>query len=313
MSDYSLATTLFVSIAATSVILVFFFKDYIFGSSKVTPFITREGQKVKLIEKIPVSHDTDIFRFSLGSKNSVLGLPIGKHIRITCENPPAQEAGKWNGRDDVEAGRPSIERKYTPITLDSNTTGHFDLLVKVYRPNDRFIDGGKMSQHLESLKVGDYIDVSGPFGVIEYKGNGVITHVKTQLKATHLAMIAGGSGITPMYQLIQTILNNPEDNTNISLIYANQTEDDILLRTELDAYAAKYPNKFSVHYTLDRPPANGWRYSTGFVSEEMITGHLPTPSDTTVCLICGPPPMVKFACHANLDKVNWPTALRLQF
>lgn len=35
-----------------------------------------------------------------------------------------------------------------------------------------------------------------------------------------------------MYQVIQAILNNPKDHTKISLIFANVTEDDILLRKE---------------------------------------------------------------------------------
>jgi NAD(P)H-flavin reductase len=61
-------------------------------------------------------------------------------------------------------------------------------------------------------------------------------------------MIAGGTGITPMYQVIQAVLKNSEDSTQLSLLYANVSPDDILLRDELDALAAAHPN-FKVWYT----------------------------------------------------------------
>lgn len=52
-----------------------------------------------------------------------------------------------------------------------------------------------------------------------------------------MVQIAGGSGITPMFQVAQEILSNPDDKTQVSLIFANQTEDDIILRKELDNFA----------------------------------------------------------------------------
>ena len=49
--------------------------------------------------------------------------------------------------------------------------------------------------------------------------------------------------------LPQAILDNPKDHTQISLLYANVSEKDILLKDKLDALAAKHPN-FTVHYGL---------------------------------------------------------------
>lgn len=37
-------------------------------------------------------------------------------------------------------------------------------------------------------------------------------------------MVAGGSGITPPYQILQNILNNENDHTKVILLYANKTE-----------------------------------------------------------------------------------------
>jgi len=62
-----------------------------------------------------------------------------------------------------------------------------------------------MSQHLDSLAIGDTIEVRGPAGDIEYKGRGLLTAAAGQktLRVSCINMIAGGTGITPMYQLIK--------------------------------------------------------------------------------------------------------------
>ena len=45
--------------------------------------------------------------------------------------------------------------------------------------------------------------------------------------APHLLMIAGGTGLTPMYQIIKSSLKDPDDRTKLCLIYANIEEEDI--------------------------------------------------------------------------------------
>merc|ERR1711967_153216 len=105
------------------------------------------------------------------------------------------------------------------------------------------------------------------------------------------------------------ILKDPTDTTSISLIYANQTEDDILVRDMLEGLAAKHPKQLKIHYTLDRPP-KGWKYSEGFITDTMIAEHLPGPKEKSLVLMCGPPPMVKFACQANLDKLGYPKGVQ---
>ena len=83
-------------------------------------------------------------------------------------------------------------------------------------------------------------------------------------------------------------------------------EDDILVREELEAIAKAHPDRFQLHYTLDRPPA-GWKYSTGFIDKAMIEKHLFTPQKgkQTQVFMCGPPPMIKFACRPNLEAIGF--------
>eukprot|EP00462_Mataza_sp_D1_P021907 CAMPEP_0175143292 /NCGR_PEP_ID=MMETSP0087-20121206/13342_1 /TAXON_ID=136419 /ORGANISM="Unknown Unknown, Strain D1" /LENGTH=290 /DNA_ID=CAMNT_0016427327 /DNA_START=29 /DNA_END=901 /DNA_ORIENTATION=- len=239
---------------------------------------------VELIEKEDISHDVRRFRFALPDPNSVLGLPVGKYIIISA----------------TIDGKP-VSRSYTPVSSDDDV-GFFDCVIKIYADPAR---PGVMTQYLDSLKLGDTISVRGPTGRIEYTGNGTFEHssatAPTQIiKTNHIGMICGGTGITPMLQVVRDIFKN-DDNTRVSLLFANQTEDDILLRQELEQYQSKFSQNFKVWYTVDRPPRDGWNYSTGFINEQMIRDHLPIGPDAFF-LLCGPPPMVKFACLPNLEK-----------
>jgi len=244
-----------------------------------------------LVEKEIVSHDVRRFRFALQSKNHVLGLPIGQHISLKFRT----EEGK------------DVIRSYTPVSSDDDV-GYVDFVIKVYFPlQPKFPNGGQMSQYLESLQIGDSVEMKGPKGHLDYKGRGNFTISKGNKGTNHysmkkIGMVAGGTGITPMLQVIRAILKDPEDKTEVWLIFANQTEQDILLRQELESISSK---RFHLHYTLDRPPSCGWNYSTGFINTEMCRKHLPPASKDTMIFCCGPPPMIKFACEPSFKELGF--------
>nr|ACO11173.1 NADH-cytochrome b5 reductase 2 [Caligus rogercresseyi] len=263
-------------------------------SKKITLLDSNVKYHLQLTEKISLSHDTRLFRFALPSEDHILGLPSGQHVYLS-----ARIDGKL------------VVRPYTPTSNDDEHKGHMDLVVKVYFKNThpKFPEGGKMSQYMNDLGIGECIDVRGPNGLLEYLGNSEFA-IKANKNSTpnfsrkgHVAMIAGGTGITPMYQLITCMFRNPNDRTQISLLYANQTEEDILLRKELEALRTAHPDRFNIWYTLDRPEGD-WKYGSGYINEDMIQDHLFSPGDDTITLMCGPPPMIKFACVANLEKLG---------
>jgi 2-polyprenylphenol hydroxylase and related flavodoxin oxidoreductases len=100
--------------------------------------------------------------------------------------------------------------------------------------------------------------------------------------------------LRPMYQLIRAICEDETDTTEVSLILANRSEEDILLRKELEAFAKNYPKNFNLWYMLDKPPQN-WAYGKGFITQAVMTAKLPAPSPDTKVMLCGPPGMVKAA------------------
>ncbi|XP_077194002.1 NADH-cytochrome b5 reductase 3 isoform X2 [Paroedura picta] len=249
-----------------------------------------------------ISHDTRRFRFALPSPEHILGLPIGQHIYLSA-------------RIDGNL----VIRPYTPVSSDDDK-GYVDLVIKVYFKgvNPKFPEGGKMSQYLEHLKTGDTIDFRGPSGLLVYKGKGAFA-IRPDKKsepvvkyAKHVGMIAGGTGITPMLQLIRAIVKDKEDPTICYLLFANQTEQDILLRPELEEIQAQHPDRFKLWYTLDRA-SEGWDYSRGFVNQEMLKDHMPPPAEDVLILMCGPPPMIQYACIPNLDKLGYPKEARFAY
>jgi cytochrome-b5 reductase len=136
-----------------------------------------------------ISHDVRRFRFFLPNPTDILGLPIGQHISLKYIDSEGKE----------------VQRSYTPISSDDEA-GYVDFVVKVYFKdvNPRFPEGGKMSQHLNNMKIGDTIMMKGPKGHLDYKGRGKFTIMKRREEIPYhkkkLGMVAGGTGITPMLQ-----------------------------------------------------------------------------------------------------------------
>lgn len=229
---------------------------------------SKTWKEFPLAAKIIVSPNTALYRFALPKKKDILGLPIGQHISIAAE---------INGKD--------IVRSYTPTSSDDDI-GHFDLLVKTY-------EKGNISRYLSLLNIGEKIRVRGPKGQFKYQPG----------LCRSIGMVAGGTGITPMLQIIRAVLKNSLDNTKLSLIYANVGESDILLKKELDELAVAHPSRFKVFYVLNNPPA-GWNGGVGFVSKEHIRDHLFPAADDCKALLCGPPPMIN-AMKKHLEDLNF--------
>jgi cytochrome-b5 reductase len=98
-----------------------------------------------------------------------------------------------------------------------------------------------------------------------------------------------------MLQIIRKVLNHSEgrDKTKITLVFANQTEEDILLREELDNYVKAHPDQIKVHYLLDRPTEQ-WTGGKGFVTKEVIQEFMPGPNEPNALVaVCGPDKMVE--------------------
>lgn len=208
--------------------------------------------KVKLISD--VSHDTKHITFNFKDADQSSGLTVASLLMTKFVTPKGS----------------NVIRPYTPIS-DPDQKGTIDFIVKHY-------EGGKMLSHIHNLKVNDTLSFKGPFVKWKCEPN--------QFSA--ITLIGGGSGITPLYQVIDHIAKNPDDKTKVNLIYGSQTEEDILLRKELDAIAKKNPGQFKIDYFIDKDTKQA-NFHTGYITKDFLQKTIPPASKDTKVFVCGPP------------------------
>lgn len=245
--------------------------------AKAEPFLKPDTfQDLRLSKITKTSHNVKIYRFALPKSDQVLGLPIGQHISIAATPKNAEK---------------EIVRSYTPISSDEDI-GYVDFMIKSYPQ-------GNISAHMDTLKVGDTMKFRGPKGAMVYTPN----------MCKKIGMIAGGTGITPMLQIIRAIQRERKngDKTQVDLIFANVNPEDILLKEDIDDVAKNDPG-FKVYYVLNNPPPSGWNGGVGFVTPDMMKERLPAPGPDMKLLMCGPPPMIsamkKAAESLGFDKAR---------
>jgi len=250
----------------------------------------RKYQKYKLIEKENVSHNTRRFRFALQSPTTELGLPCGKNISFRFFKTDAST----NETDE-------IRRPYTPIT-SNREKGYFDMMIKVYAD-------GEMTSYLDTLRVHrDCIEARGPMGNVHYAAPGRFeVKQKREVNAyavTKIGMVCGGTGITPMLQIINEVAVNARDKTEISLIFGNVSMDDILMKSQLEAIRKKHEN-IHIRFIIDKAPTDGrvWEEDVGYVTLDLLRQRIFAPAEDVIVLLCGPPIMIKI-CKANLIKLG---------
>ena len=168
-----------------------------------------------------------------------------------------------------------------------------------------------MSCFLNSLRPGAEIQVLLPFGLMQYIGHGTFKKSKQELHVRDVAMIAAGSGITPMLRLLEASLADQQDETKFSMIFANRTEEHIICRDRLEELAALHRDRFKLVFTLSNG-SKDWTGTRGYVTREMIATHLPQPSDHVLTLLCGPPAMLKGTCK-DLEALGYATKQTWEF
>jgi len=228
-----------------------------------SPFDPKNFIDFKLKKVLPYNHNTSTFVFELPNNDASL-ITVASFLLVKASNE-----GLLDGN-----GKP-IVRPYTPVS-SADTPGELALLIKRYYQ-------GNMSKYIFSLKPGDTLSMKGPLLKLPYQVN----------QFDEVALIGGGAGITPLYQVLDHALANKSNNTKFKLLYSNVTEKDILLREELEALQKKHPKHLEIVFVLDNP-SEGWKGPAGFISADLIKKHISPPSlqDKIKIFICGPPPQV---------------------
>jgi nitrate reductase (NAD(P)H) len=202
---------------------------------------------------------------------------------------PREKEGRPNGETcDENEHQNDDEDKVT------DGQGTFQLTVKTYFPTDEQ-PGGAMSNILDCVPIGEEVEIRGPTGEIVYNGNGKFVIEGKQRTFKRISLVLGGSGITPGYALIARIVLSGDDNeTQIRVVDANKSEQDILLKDELDGFERKSEGKVKIVHVLSHS-GDGWKGLKGHVNADILKENLFEPNEDSVVFLCGPPAMVQKA------------------
>lgn len=233
--------------------------------------------------EVPV---TSVKQLTATTKLISFGLPVGTSLSLAVSSAILMNV-PGGGKDGKDLVRP-----YNPVSPNTQL-GSFDLLVKIYPE-------GIASKYIDKFTVGDLVAFK------QVKGN--VKAWRYPFGKESITMVAGGTGIAPMYQALLPLLQTPGDTTKVRLIFGNRDENDILLKSELDKMAADHPDRLEITYVVGETAndssalARGWQGEVGWVDEDKLKRFAFPPAAGTVVWICGVDDLYKSLAGGRLTK-----------
>lgn len=170
----------------------------------------------------------------------------------------------------------------------SSTPKENELIVGIKK-----IEGGRFSSFANDiLKVGDVIDVAPPEGRFIFSPTD---------KKQHLLLIAAGSGITPVFSILKSALEDSSE-TSVTLIYGNKTPDESIFKSELEKLENTFKNRFNVIWVYSQ--SNEEKSLFGRIDESTIhftLNKIDLLPDAVY--ICGPEGMILTAKDTLVAKL----------
>ena len=192
---------------------------------------------------------------------------------------PLELAGKHGASEkDLAEGKP-VKRAYSIASSSvRGLKGEIELCVKA-------MPDGWISKLLQEVKLGQELEVSGPFGRFTFD----------PLKDKDIVMLAAGSGIAPMHAMIEQICLGDYKDVKGHLIFSNKVESDIIYRKVFDKFACDNSN-VKINNTLTRcADGSSWDGSEGRINSKMLSELCGDSlvSESKLFFICGPSVFVK--------------------
>ncbi len=236
-------------------------------------------------------------------KELVLKIPEGEEVNfraggyVQLEAPayevaykdfdiPERFRGDWEhfGLFDLvsKVDEPTIRAYSMANYPDEKGIIKFNIRIATPPPRSQGIAPGRMSSWVFSLKPGDKVTVSGPYGEFFAKDT-----------KAEMIFVGGGAGMAPMRSHIFDQLKRLNSDRKISFWYGARSKREMFYVEDYDGLAESFDN-FEWHVALSDPqPEDNWDGYTGFIHnvlyEEYLKDH-PAPEDCEFYM-CGPPVM----------------------
>lgn len=169
----------------------------------------------------------------------------------------------------------SGEAPFTPSS-DPNVRGKIDVTI---------MSVGRLTSKLHQLRQGEVLGLRGPFG----KG-----YPLSEFKGKNILIVGGGVGLAPLRSLIYSLLSDISPYRKIYLRYGAKTPQDIIYKDQIDTWKSK----IDVELSVDRGD-DTWKGHVGVVTT--LLNDFKEDINNTVCVVCGPPIMMKFTTFKLLD------------
>jgi propane monooxygenase reductase component len=177
---------------------------------------------------------------------------------------------------DIKVPGTDQTRSFSMANITSKDGGLLEFVIKVY-------PDGLFSHFLDTqLKVGDRLELSGPFGVFTLREGVDI----------ELVFVGGGAGMAPILALLRSMVERGIDR-KATYYYGARGRKDLCFETELRALEGELPAFTFVPALSEPADGDGWDGETGLITD--VVKRLAGDLKGAHAYVCGPPPMVEAA------------------
>jgi Na+-transporting NADH:ubiquinone oxidoreductase subunit F len=187
-----------------------------------------------------------------------------------------------------------VYRAYSMANTPAEEELRFTIRIATPPPGAADIPPGVASSYLFTLKAGDRVTLSGPYGDFFVKDT-----------RREMCFIGGGAGMAPLRAHIFHQLLTEKTDRKITFWYGARSRSEMFYDEEFKELEDNFEN-FSYHVALSDPqPEDKWDGPVGFIHEVAYDQYLKNHSDPTEIeyYLCGPPMMLK-AVQEMLDSLG---------
>jgi propane monooxygenase reductase subunit len=224
-----------------------------------------------------LNYDEEILRSGLpvvdAAAQVAANVPVTRDMRHLVLNLVSSDDFKFFPGQYVDITVPGTNevRSFSMANTSARESRQLEFIIKIY-------PDGLFSGCLEQLKVGDRLELSGPFGVFTLR----------DAPDTDLVFVGGGAGMAPILCLLRSMAERGI-NRKAVYYYGARRRDDLCFEDELRALEQTLPNFRYVPALSEE----GWDGETGMITD--VVARSETSLAKAHAYVCGPPPMVEAA------------------